>query len=119
MGITEHSTQVRVVQFMRTFYPDVLLCAIPNGANVNPVNRVRLVKEGLLAGMPDLMILEPRNGFAGMFIEFKKENGVMSAEQEKLIAALTQRNYFCIVSRHHLTAIKMIEDYLQIKKSTA
>lgn len=111
--MTEHSIQARVVQFVRTFYPDVLMFAIPNGANVNPVNRIRLVKEGMLAGVPDLVILEQRHGFNGLFIEFKKDNGIISKEQAATLTKMTQRNYLCIVARHHRSAIKTIEDYLQ------
>lgn len=117
--MTEHSIQARVTQFVRTFYPDVILFAIPNGANVNPVNRIRLVKEGMLAGVPDMVLLEQRHGFNGLFIEFKKGDGVISKEQAKMLTALTQRSYLCIVARHHRTAIAMIEKYLQTKKPIA
>lgn len=119
MVMTEHSIQARVVQFVRTFYPDAMMFAIPNGANVNPVNRVRLVKEGMLAGVPDMVLLEQRHGFNGLFIEFKKDNGVVSKEQTKMLTSLTQRGYLCIVARHHRTAIAMIESYLQTEKPIA
>ena len=75
--MTESEIQTKVVQFVRTFYPDTLIFSIPNGAHTTTKNRVRLSKEGLLAGAPDLAIMEPRHGFHGLFIELKTEDGVV------------------------------------------
>ena len=58
--MTEHSIQTKVVQYIRTFYPEVLICSIPNGSGTSASNRLHLYQEGLLAGMPDLFIAEAR-----------------------------------------------------------
>lgn len=110
--MTEHSIQARVVQFVRTFYPEVLMFSVPNGADVSANNRIRLSKEGLLPGIPDLWILEKKKGFSGLLIEFKTETGRLSKEQDNIIKQLTDRNYLVYVCRNHLTAIKIIEDYI-------
>lgn len=114
--MTEHSIQARVVQFVKTFYPDVLIFSVPNGAAVSAVNRIRLSKEGLLAGIPDLFILEPRKGFNGLMIEFKTLTGKTSKEQDNLIIKLSKRGYLVYVARSHTTAIKIIEDYINEKE---
>ena len=114
LGMTESEIQTRVVQFVRTFYPNTLIFSIPNGAHTTTKNRVRLSKEGLLAGAPDLAIMEPRHGFHGLFIELKTEDGVVSTAQNDVMQQLHQRNYLCYVARHHDTAIKIIEDYLRV-----
>jgi hypothetical protein len=67
----------------------------------------------MLAGMPDLMLLEERHGFKGLFMELKTETGVTSEEQENRIAELTSRGYICYVARSARTAIELIEKYLQ------
>ena len=115
MGIKriEHTIQVRVVQFVRVFHPDVLLFAIPNGANMRAIERVNMVKEGLLAGVPDLFLAHPLKGFNGLFIELKTMTGVESDKQRKMRKALTKKGYLCYVARSHETAIELIQDYLK------
>jgi len=54
----EHIDQVKVVQHFRAFYPDIIIAAIPNGGDRTASERVRLHSEGVLAGMPDLCVLE-------------------------------------------------------------
>ena len=110
--MTEHSIQSRVVQFVRTFYPDVVIFSVPNGADVSANNRLRLSREGLLPGIPDLFILEKRKGFNGLLIEFKTATGKTSKEQKDLIIKLANRGFLVYVARSHITAIELIEDYI-------
>ena len=110
--MTEHSIQARVVQFVKAFYPDTLIFSVPNGAPVSANNRVRLYKEGLLAGIPDLFILEQKKGFNGLMIEFKTTTGKTSKAQDKLIIELANRGYLVYVARCHKTAIQIFEDYI-------
>lgn len=113
MGVRkEHQEQVKVVQYVRTFYPEVLLCSIPNGAGTTAKNRLSLYFEGLLAGMPDLFLAEPQKGFNGLFLEMKTETGRESQEQKLLRDKLTKNGYLCLVARNHQDAIKFIEDYM-------
>ena len=112
MGMMESEIQTRVVQFVRTFYPDVLIFSIPNGANTTPKNRLRLVREGMLAGVPDIQIAKPKKGFHGLFIEFKTTEGTVKDSQMDVINKLHTEGYLCYVARTHLSAIKIIEDYL-------
>lgn len=108
----EHSMQAKVVQYVRTFYPDVVLAAIPNGSGTTPRNRLYLYTEGLLAGMPDLFLAKPSKGFYGLFIEMKTDTGEESKEQKELRKRLNQAGYLVFVARSDRTAINLIEDYL-------
>ncbi len=80
----EHTEQVKLVQRVRAFYPDVIIAAIPNGGNRTASERVRLHQEGVLAGMPDLCVLEPCGGHHGLFVEMKTATGQQSKEQKAL-----------------------------------
>lgn len=111
----EHSLQTKVVQYVRTFYPDIIIASIPNGSGTTAKNRLHLYTEGLLAGMPDLFIAEPKHGFHGLFIEMKTESGIESAEQKRLRKRLNSREYLVFVARSDRTAINLIEDYLSDK----
>ena len=112
MKLEESTIQTRVVQFVKTFYPNVLMFSIPNGAHTSSINRIRLVKEGLLSGVPDLAILEKRKGFHGLFIEFKTDKGELTDKQRDVIAKLGANGFLVFVARHHRTAIDLIESYL-------
>ena len=113
----EHIDQVKVVQHIRAFYPDCIIAAIPNGGDRSASERVRLHSEGVLAGMPDLCVLEPKNGFHGLFIEMKTKAGVVSDKQSSVGLQLNAKGYLCLVSRSAPDAIKIIEDYLNGKST--
>ena len=109
---TEHIDQVKVVQHFRAFYPDIIIAAIPNGGDRSPLERVRLHSEGVLAGMPDLCVLEPKNGFHALFVEIKTKAGVVSAKQSAVGLQLNAKGYRSVVARSAADAIKTIEEYL-------
>jgi hypothetical protein len=113
----EHIEQVKVVQHIRAFYPDIIIAAIPNGGDRTASERVRLHSEGVLAGMPDLCVLEPKNGFHGLFVEMKTKAGVVSEKQSAVGLQLNTKGYLCLVSRSAPDAIKIIEDYLNGKST--
>ena len=113
---TEHIDQVKVVQHFRAFYPDIIIAAIPNGGDRSPLERVRLHSEGVLAGMPDLCVLEPKNGFHALFVEMKTKAGVVSAKQSAVGLQLNAKGYRSVVARSAADAIKTIEEYLNGEK---
>jgi hypothetical protein len=111
----EHIDQVKVVQHFRAFYPDIIIAAIPNGGDRTASERVRLHSEGVLAGMPDLCVLEAKNGFHALFVEMKTKAGVVSAKQSAVGLQLNAKGYRSVVARSAAEAIKTIEDYLNGK----
>ena len=70
--MSEHLMQAKVVQYVRNFHPEVIICSIPNGSGTTAKNRLQLFAEGLLAGMPDLFIPEPKKGFNGLLLKWKR-----------------------------------------------
>lgn len=68
--------------------------------------------EGVLAGMPDLCVLEPSGGFCGLFIEMKTEIGVVGAAQRDIASRLNQKGYLAVVARSAEDGFKVIEEYL-------
>jgi ribosomal protein L31E len=108
----EHKEQVRVVQHVRAFYPDVVIAAIPNGGDRTASERLRLHGEGVLAGMPDLCVLRACGGFYGLFVEMKTDVGRQSQGQIDLEVKLRAEGYRCEVARSATEAIKIIEEYL-------
>lgn len=108
----EHKEQVKLVQRVRAFYPDVLIASIPNGGNRSASERVRLHAEGVLAGMPDLCVLKQSKGFGGLFVEMKTKTGVVSKEQSCIAKQLNSEGYLCVIARSADEGFKFIEEYL-------
>lgn len=79
---TESVEQIKFVQHVRTFYPDLVVFSIPNGGDVSASQRIRLTQEGMLAGVPDVMIFGLN--LPTLAIEFKRPDGKgkVSAEQQ-------------------------------------
>jgi hypothetical protein len=111
----EHTEQVKLVQRVRAFYPDVIIAAIPNGGNRTASERVRLHQEGVLAGMPDLCVLEASGGHHGLFVEMKTTTGQQSKEQKALQLQLNNSGYLCAVARSAQEGFEIIEEYLNGK----
>lgn len=114
--MSEHLMQAKVVQYVRTFFPEAIICSIPNGSGTTAKNRLHLFAEGLLAGMPDLFIAEPRKGFNGLFIEMKTDKGAETQAQKRIRQRLEDNNYLCYVARSDITAINIIEAYLDYEE---
>jgi hypothetical protein len=108
----EHTEQVKLVQRVRAFYPDTIIASIPNGGDRTASERVRLHHEGVLAGMPDLCVLEAKNGFHGLFVEMKTATGQQSKEQKALQLQLNNRGYLCTVARSAAEGFEIIKGYL-------
>lgn len=72
-----------------------------------------LKKMGLSKGFPDLMLLKPRKGFAGLFIEFKPYKGAyISPEQLKWLEELNLDGYKALVGWGFEDSQIIINDYL-------
>jgi hypothetical protein len=79
---TESVEQIKFVQHVRTFHPEVVIFSVPNGGDVSASQRIRLTQEGMLAGVPDVMLFGLNR--PTLAIEFKKPDGKgkVSPEQQ-------------------------------------
>lgn len=75
-----------------------LLFAIPNGGARSKADAGKLKAEGVLAGVPDLMLPVARDGWHGLFIELKRpKGGTTSTEQSTMHRDLWDQGY-CVVT---------------------
>ena len=73
----------------------------------------RLKAEGVVAGVPDVFLASPRQGFHGLYIEMKRQRGgTVQATQKELITALRQAGYRVEVCKGWWEAREVIENYL-------
>lgn len=95
-------------------YPELqLLFHIPNGGKRNAAEAARFKAMGVKAGVPDLCLPVPMNGFAGLYIEMKYGKNKATEKQEAWIAALRQQGYKVAICYGGEEATKELESYLK------
>lgn len=92
--------------------PEFLLWATPNGGKRGMLEAVRMKREGVRPGVPDLFLAVPSGGAAGLFIEMKTGTGRESAEQKVFAESLREQGYKCYTCHSAEGAIETIQDYL-------
>lgn len=118
---SEHEEQSAVVDYLHTAYPEVLFFSVPNGSmlgggRIGAVRMNTLKAEGLLPGVSDLVIFEPRNGYSAMFLEMKRDKGgKVSENQEWFLAQVEARKGFGAVANGFDEAREIIDTYLGAK----
>jgi hypothetical protein len=118
--MSEHDEQVSVIDYLQKAYPSVLVFSIPNGAHLagsigqRAAAMNKLKSEGLLPGVSDLEIFEPRGGYSCMFLEMKKKGGGNGASDNQLwfIRQVSERGAFGVVANGFDEARPLIDDYL-------
>lgn len=93
--------------------PNVVLAAIPNGGARDAITGARLKREGVVKGMPDMLLACARSGKHGLFIELKRQRGGrLSESQRELFPLLEAQGYGVAVCRGWLSASDAIKAYL-------
>lgn len=122
---SEHEEQCAVIDWWRVYsavhkLDERLLFCIPNASRLTDGGRVYKWKEGLRAGVPDLMLAIVRDDigihlqFAGLFIEMKRIGGDKPTQaQQEYHALLQAQGYRVLTCFGAAEAIKAITEYLQ------
>jgi hypothetical protein len=112
MKSLEHIEQKLLVQWFTNQYPKKLIFAIPNGGLRNIKVAMKLKAEGVKAGVLDICIPEPHNGYHGLFIEMKHSKGANPTDlQQAWIDALNARGYKAICCKGFEAACKAVKEY--------
>jgi hypothetical protein len=87
---------------------------------VKPAAREKFTMMGRLAGVTDLIMLEPRGNYCGMLLEMKREKGGrLSKEQIAFIERHRRRGYFVRVAAGREQGIIALQEYLALPPSPA
>ena len=101
-------------KLMQAKYPELsLLHAIGNGGKRNVIEAARMKREGVLAGVSDIMLPVARNGFHGLYIELKVGKGKASDNQKWWIAETTKQGYYSTVCYGWVEVSEAIKKYLE------
>ena len=114
---TEHQIQVSFTQWWESFARSKGLdprlgFAIPNGGQRHYVVAAKLKAEGVKPGVPDWFIALPRQGYHGLFIEFKSEKGIQKGWQKGMANVLAERGYMVALCHSFEDARLVVLSYL-------
>lgn len=87
--------------------------AIPNGGKRDAWEAAHLKAQGVLAGVCDLFLMLPCNGYHGLFIEMKGKDGRLTDNQKTFINNATYVGYDVCVAYNWLEAKHKIVSYLK------
>lgn len=111
----EADLQSACVRYFRLRWPKLagVFFAIPNGGSRNPIEARNMKVQGTLAGVADLLLLKPSNGYGALCIEMKSESGRQSQSQKEFQSAAQQAGNRYVVCRTFDEFRKSVEEYLQ------
>lgn len=87
MRASESEIQIVMVQALRLKFRGALVLHVPNGGTRNPVEAVKLKRQGVVSGVPDLIVALP-NGKT-VWLEVKSHRGRVSDNQKIVQAHLS------------------------------
>lgn len=97
-------------------YPGLdMIFAIPNGGKRNKLEAVKLKREGVKAGVPDLFLPVPKGKYHGLFIEMKFGKNATTEKQELWLGELEEQGYAVDVCWGFEEAKQTIEWYYKEK----
>jgi hypothetical protein len=109
--LTEDQLQIAAMRWIRLAYPKAVSFHVANERKTSPMRGAKLKKMGVLAGVPDIHILEPNKIYCGLFIELKTEKGRLTPSQRDVIERIENAGYKCAVCRSLDEVIDLVDDY--------
>lgn len=92
--------------------PDKLLFAVPNGGSRHKIEAVNMKRQGVKAGVADVILQIPKKGFASLCLEFKTKTGRQSKEQREYQRQVEMAGSKYVVVRSVEEAIGEMRMYL-------
>lgn len=85
---------------------------VPNGGKRDAATAVALKRQGVKAGVPDIVLPAPRAEYHGLYIELKAGENTTTAKQKAWLTFLRQQGYYTAVCYGWQAAAELIERYL-------
>ncbi len=85
---------------------------VPNGGKRDKATAMALKRQGVKAGVPDIVLPAAREGYHGLYIELKAGKNTTTKNQENWLKYLENQGYFTAVCYGWQAAAELIEKYL-------
>ena len=109
---SESHLQQQCVKWLSFQYSNLVWFHVPNGGQRNVREAVRFKREGVKAGVADIILLQPNKTQHALCIELKTKIGKQSPEQKEFQKAVEQWNYKYSVCRSLDEFMKVVNDYI-------
>lgn len=113
---SEATEQEALITWCRIFenrYPELkMIYHIPNGGSRNRLEAANLKRQGVKAGVPDLCLPVPKDGYHGLYIEMKYGKNKPTDNQEEWMERLRQYGYRTVVCYGADEARETIKQYI-------
>ena len=115
MRHVEENMQIMCVRWFGLQYPQFSdrLHHSPNGGRRNAREGARFKAMGTRAGFPDLFLAVARDGWHGLFVEMKSDEGRQSAGQREWQRIAAEEGYRYEVCRSFDDFEKIVNEYLK------
>ena len=105
---------IKIMDFVRYHKLDDFIWHCANERVISPQGGALLKRKGVLAGVSDLIVMRPKNGFHGLFVELKVKGGKLSPAQTKFLATMEREGYMARVCWSAQEAIDLLISYLDL-----
>lgn len=85
---------------------------VPNGGKRDKATATALKRQGVKAGVPDIVLPAVRAGYHGLYIELKAGKNTTTDNQKRWLEYLRQQGYYTAVCYSWQLAAELIEKYL-------
>lgn len=109
---SEDAFQISAMQYLRYCYPDVLAFHVPNGGKRSAREGAKFKRQGVLAGVPDILIIKQKGSFSGFAIELKVKGGRLSPSQKERLQEFATSGFKTLVTYSFDEFIVEIDKYL-------
>lgn len=110
---TEQEALIAWCMVFENRYPELkMIFHIPNGGSRNRIEAANLKRQGVKAGVPDLCLPVPKNGYHGLYIEMKYGKNKPTDKQEEWLESLRQHGYETAVCYSADEAREVIKKYI-------
>ena len=109
----ESDLQKACVRWFKLQYPTRIIFAIPNGGRRSKHEAAIMQGEGVMSGVADLFIPEPKQVSHGLWVEMKIGTGKLQDSQKSFLYEMVKRNYKTAVCYSLDEFMKVVNDYLK------
>lgn len=102
----------RQVKILFPKLPEKLLFAVPNGGSRHKIEAANMKRQGVKAGVADVILLVPKKGYASLCLEFKTSTGRQSDEQKEFQRQAEACRSKYVVVRSVMQGINTLKEYL-------
>ncbi len=85
-----------------------------NGVKLHNALKIKMKKQGMIKGVPDIDFPFKNKNYSGLHIELKRiKGGKTTPEQKEYLQFLANQGRKAVICKGHKAAIKVIEEYLK------